>query len=516
MYRIYLDWNIITALKNPKKVSDKQQPIYEALLALLQTHRARLWIPYSVAHLRDLGRGYDPDDARKVRYTYHDLAFLLWLTGGMCLDSGFKQDKPRKVWRDPFEYFEALQANEADGTGSYEGLVSLFTESETPGIKELGGVLMNLWDSQPMLYPENMLPTIDRMFPNWKEKESMSGLLRDVYTLMHRVQHDFTYTKELRELLDSSIPGLSPLAVSSAAPADAFAKIDQIVAPMLGCKSFMDLLQSSQTTNSTKPKTEWDEFIHDYYMLDMMGYRRDEANAKKHFPNTMDDITHAYMAAHCDIFVAEDNRLRAKAEAVYERKKLGTLVLTPEQAVAELTKRMDQEYTATNFVAIWQAALRDAIQEERKTTWELGLDGFDYYYLGWLFLDRFSIVGVARNTAGSEIHLQSWKNTYADSIMPEEMAALVTVLVNCLGPDSAGLGLLRAGEWANCTGGTWEGRTWNFKTLLFRLELTLEDGLVFIYRDVVQEPDAEPELEATPEPAATGSWWQQLTNWWRS
>lgn len=511
MYRVYLDWNVVS---NLKKCPNEH---YTALLALIRTHRSRLWIPYSLAHLRDLHRGYDATDPQKVRLTYRDLGNLVLLTKCMCLETTHKQHKPRKMWRDPYEYFEDLEAHAQEEPFTFEGITSAFTDSSIPEVNELGGVLLNLFELTPMPYPAQHSPELASLFPNWREKGNMAGLMQDIFGLTERAQKDFTYTRELRAMVDNGLPGVSPSAVSSAAPLGAFDRIDQLVSPLIGGQSFTKMLEGIQgkTASEDKPKSEWDRFIESYYMLDLFGYKRDEASARKHFPNTLDDITHAYMAGHCDIFIAEDAKLRAKAAAVYGQMNVFTRICTPEEAVKELTERLNVVYTAKSFFGIFDAMLKEVIEDGRPIKWEDEEEpGVHYFYLGWLFLDRFNVIRIDTNgESGLEYTLLEWKLSFADSLMSEEVTELVGVLLDCLGLDSYSLGSMQASEWTSFTDGTWEGRTWDYERMTLRLGLDPQRGLVFAYQLTVPPITPEPPTPA-PEPIIedSRSWFKRWTS----
>jgi hypothetical protein len=501
MYRVYLDWNVIS---NLKKCPNEH---YVALVQLLNTYRSRLWIPYSAAHLRDLGRGYDAEDPNKVRYTYRDLGYLMGLTRGNCLVTTFEQSKPRRGWRDPFEFFESLQESQNDDSNSFEGLMSIFKDDSTPELAALGSTLTNLLETTPMPYPANAPPSLDRVFPKWQELQSFAGMMQDMYSLIDKSQRDPTYLQELRALIDDNIPNFSTSAVSSAEPANAFAHIDKLLSPMMGGKSIFAMLAANGAETS-KPKTEADKLNENYLFLDMLGYRREKLSAKNHFPNIIDDMTHAYLAGHCDFFVAEDKTLRAKAAAVYAKEGVRTRICTVEQVVEELTERLSTSYTASNFFQILQEAIIEAIQPERLMP-DLRSDDTQasYYYLGWLFLERFNTVRVERlgGDEGMCIQFMEFKLNYADSIMTEELSDLVALLVNCLGVDNNGQALLHRSEWDSFGEATWTGRRWSYGHISLFIRLDEMLGLVFEYTATVPPP-----LEESSPPAAPAGWISRL------
>lgn len=60
-----------------------------------------------------------------------------------------------------------------------------------------------------------------------------------------------------------------------------------------------------------------------FYLLDMVGYRKDKNNVARIY-----DSSHAYYAQKCAILVSNDTRMRVKAEAVYHFMQVKTRVMS--------------------------------------------------------------------------------------------------------------------------------------------------------------------------------------------
>lgn len=77
----------------------------------------------------------------------------------------------------------------------------------------------------------------------------------------------------------------------------------------------------------------YDKIMNLFTTTDLKGYRQDEK-----FANLIDDALHCFYGAHCHYFVTLDGRCYDKAKIVYEKLKITTLVLKPEELVIELSK----------------------------------------------------------------------------------------------------------------------------------------------------------------------------------
>ncbi len=66
--------------------------------------------------------------------------------------------------------------------------------------------------------------------------------------------------------------------------------------------------------NKNEPANHWAVFRELYIILDTFGYFGDAKVS-----NLIDDAFHSYFAAHCDVFVTDDDRTYNKAKAVYKQ-----------------------------------------------------------------------------------------------------------------------------------------------------------------------------------------------------
>ena len=145
---------------------------------------------------------------------------------------------------------------------------------------------------------------------------------------------------------------------------------------------------------------------------------------------------------------------------IYAQYGVRTRTCTPGEAVTVLTDLLTASYTAHNLLGTLARAADDALQtgfhvvrlsDEAK--------GINWFYFGWRLLDRFNTVRViSDDERGTEFQFLSLFSNFADSVMTEELADLVASLVNCLGVDDKGKGLLQTDERKDLGGGIWSGR----------------------------------------------------------
>ena len=94
-------------------------------------------------------------------------------------------------------------------------------------------------------------------------------------------------------------------------------------------KTFDELtLDSLKLRNKDKDYSKFDWFITRYNTLDLVGYKSDK---KSIIPNIVTDAFHAYYAAHCDVFLSEDKRLKNKASVVYKEFGIKTLIFSEKE-----------------------------------------------------------------------------------------------------------------------------------------------------------------------------------------
>ena len=424
---------------------------FAKLAAFLEHYRDRFWIPYSSTHLDDLARGYDPADAQKVKYTYDDLAFIRRLTKSRCFQTYHGQDRPTPDRRDPVEFFESHHEYQQETKADLASF-------GMPGSDALSGwgLMRELLLNLPAIpFPEEAQDTkISEMFPGWSTAGTMRSVVQDFAAMTSRANTDYTFSTGLRDTIRQGIPLLTPAAVSSAAPHNAFDQIDKLLAPYTAGISVIEMMEKIliNPSDSSKPPTLFQRFVHYYYLLELFGYHPEKLKPKNHFPNILGDATHAFLAGHCDFFVTDDKDLRFKAKAVYRKLPTRTLIMSVAEFV-EFTSGGLATYDAENYPLYISNALKDRIQPPGPVI-EPPL-----FLLPYALFDLFNAFEVRTTNSVVFFRLET---TYRYSTLSEVVEQLVQTISTCLGPDDNGqVSFERSTEIAQMNANNWPGRQWS-------------------------------------------------------
>jgi hypothetical protein len=84
--------------------------------------------------------------------------------------------------------------------------------------------------------------------------------------------------------------------------------------------------------------------------LDLFGYRPEKRG--KTLMNIDADASHVFYAAHCDLFVTADKKLRDKAQAIYKRYGYQTRVMSPWDFASFIDEELRNEYSLANIVDV--------------------------------------------------------------------------------------------------------------------------------------------------------------------
>jgi hypothetical protein len=465
MYLLYLDWNAMKGLKGTPS------GVFADFAAILERYRDRFWIPYSSTHLDDLARGYDPTDERKVRLTTDDLVFISQLTQDRCFQAYHGRDKPEPDRRDPIEFFhshyEAQQEAKAD-------FASLATRVSSP-LDSFASLRELMLDLPSIPFPDEAQSTfIANLFPGWSTQGTTRSIVQDMADLTARANSDYTYSTEIRDVLRNGLPMLKPAAVSSATSLNAFDHIEKLLAPYMMGRSMLTIMDEllKNPNDASKPPTLHQRFVQYYYILDLFGYHSDSLSKKNHFPNIMGDATHAFLGGHCDFFVTDDKRLRDKAQAVYQKLRTHTYIVSVAEFVKIMTNGLPH-YTPEALPNYLRNAMRDGKKVLTVTEPEL-----PSFVLPYSLFDTFNAFELRQDNSITFFRIET---TYRHFDLSPVIEQVITFLDSSLGPNDNGMSELEHPlDTQQLMSGTWRGRQWSrpgcTATLLFpnSLELTID------------------------------------------
>lgn len=298
MQKVYLDWNIITHLKDDKDENKE-------LLDNIRKYSNFFIFPYSAAHLRDLRNGDEKSSGYKI-----DLQMLTEICGTHLLeyDSNFDSAYPYQCA--PKEYLE----KKGDEIRLFS---SGFTEES---FREFFNGLN--FDFDIFL---NEMSKIEAPLVNLPQIGVVKGSMRDVFGMLMQLGERYAKNKNIGKLIGSYLKEtLSENEFNKIKMAKVdtiFDVLDEQTIPKVG-KSFVDIIRDSLTD-----KRDSTLFTTLYLALDAVGFRTDK---KRTFLNRYADAEHAYYASKCDVLVTEDSRLADKAQAIY--KKLGYYTIVKKSA----------------------------------------------------------------------------------------------------------------------------------------------------------------------------------------
>lgn len=342
MKRIYLDWNIITHLKDQCN---------EELKKCLKDNLDFFIFPFSSAHFDDLMRSFNEVGNKNI-FKY-DLSLFNTICRNHLLMFDKKSNRVSPLIATPYMFFKNAIEN----------------QSLMDNIKH--GDLLRLLEE-----------SIDNEPSNTSVKNLLSdSKIRDSINLGGALVKDFLMMIEDNEFADSlkCLSGFSHVQrniLSGAEPQNAFSILDSVFEEV-GCKDTLTSL--TERMFREKQNEELINFTSLYNALDLYGYRSDK---HKSLANINTDATHAYYASYCDCFVTNDKKCAAKAKAMYAKLNVKTKVINPKDLTVlikdEVRFQFNPYYYFRSFFGKFH--YHDAYQSgDMHTYWQ----HYDFPFLGF-------------------------------------------------------------------------------------------------------------------------------------
>lgn len=318
MLKIYLDWNIISYLKNEK---------YNDLRAYITQINEFFIFPYSRAHIQDLYQSKSSTNTAKYE---QDLDTLTDICQTHLLEYQDNIDAPYPYECTPRQYIEreslTLQAYKSgfESTDFME-LVSSMTDAttfesirnyllttplETPIQNPNNGFLIqNLWDLIIFL--------LDNLSLLLKDKK----LEVEIYKSMCEIEGE----RSLQEMQN----------VNSS---DIFDYLNELCISRTNRNLSDTILATLEKINE---KNSYNYFLAEYTTLAFCGYSRDK---NRNILNIMTDALHTYYAMRCDVLVTKDEGMRKKAQAEFIHFNSPTKIITIEELHTFLETELYHQY----------------------------------------------------------------------------------------------------------------------------------------------------------------------------
>lgn len=325
MFKIYLDWNVMSQLKQGNHVE---------LLDML-SNKELYQIVYSTSHISDILVSYDGTE-KQNHYIHKDLDYIEKLTGGICIYNqnaniviGYNNPKAMFEYRietkmSSFEgdYFDKLLKDAEPGSEHYEAIIQ-WRDSPIP--KVISDALIDPQKGELMRLE----------YPGLQENPTMGNLINIGVKKQKALMTTDSYG-QLRTSLQSSL-GLKPNAL-----------FDQIN-PFERLHKLHSKLNLSWPQSPNNHSPIWFQQITNNYMaLDMHGYQQDRVKVShkgrnETMRNTLEDGFHAGFATLCDYYITNDGKAYKKTKAVYEKLKINTKVYTPNEFVERYSNLGENE-----------------------------------------------------------------------------------------------------------------------------------------------------------------------------
>lgn len=191
----------------------------------------------------------------------------------------------------------------------------------------------------------------------------------DIYGgIYETIQNMELITKETFEIIKDSIKHNIPdeifLEIQGANPVDAIHIIDNFIASSqpLGKKNLWSLVDSIPEP-LVGLKTLESQFKSVCLALGLFGFRPENKN--KGLMNIDTDASHVFYAAHCDLFVTADKKLKDKAIAMYSRYGIQTKVINPKEFVRFVDDELKNEYSLSQIPDIIESYGVPRIEDDK-------------------------------------------------------------------------------------------------------------------------------------------------------
>lgn len=320
MIRIYLDWNVISQMKNGA---------HSMLYSLLLENKKNILIFYSGAHIDDINKNIN-SDINEI--TKSDLKFLSELTSNNCLfldmNNILNTDfiDPLNYLKDRLEERELFEGNLSDKLISYIDEIEQFNPNLAANYKNFLhtdcdfdiGPLKNIFPELKGGSFKNILDSMFELFKNMNNTERYSGLRK-------LIQNGLSINRD--KIFNSDNP---------------FEQIKSVFTKTgITYDNFIETIRS----NLKQDENWYNQITNTYINLDMFGFKEDKVfvkpNKSNTFKNIINDASHAAFGSICHYFITNDNRAYEKTKATYNVHCINTNLCKPDEAYNSLKNMND-------------------------------------------------------------------------------------------------------------------------------------------------------------------------------
>ncbi|MCU6771602.1 Uncharacterised protein [uncultured Bacteroides sp.] len=318
MLKIYLDWNIISYLKNEE---------YKDLRDYIAQVNEFFIFPYSRAHIQDLYQSKSPTNDVKFK---QDLDTLTEICQTHLLEYNDNIDAQYPYECTPRQYIERESLTLQAYTSGFEPIN--FTElirsvMDVTSFENIHKFLLAYPLATPIQNPNNGLLISNLWDALTFSLENFSLLLRDkkleveIYKSMCKLEGE----RSIQEMqnIDSS---------------DIFDYLNELCIRRTNKNLTDTILSTLETINGIN---SYNYFLAEYTTLALCGYCRDK---KRNILNIMTDALHAFYAMRCDVLVTKDDGMKKKAKAEFFRFNSPTRIIEIEELRTFLETELHNQY----------------------------------------------------------------------------------------------------------------------------------------------------------------------------
>lgn len=446
MIKVYLDWNVMSGMKN-----NRFQELSDIIL-----NKDKFLLLYSTSHIGDIFASIKDHSEEEQKIVREDLDYITYLTNDLCFVNNSKE-----VVLSNYEPGELLddRIREAPLFEDFS-LDNLFSSIEVDNpMFGLVDSLKNMIASIPLDFalkeafenPESA-EMLEKMFPGLKEEPTMSGFFKSFGKMYHNLNETEDY-RDLRSMVQK-------IGVNSGhfnENKNPFEVIDNAYK-----KIGVENLSVDKYFKKGKNAPEWfDDITNEYVKLDMHGFKADKvkvtAKEKNTFNNTTEDASHTAFASRCEFYITNDEKNYQKSKAVYQKLGIYTIALKPNEFIEYYNSFLNTHNFDEHFSSIIDEMKRgENFQEQRYESGEnFGLVNFTNQYF-FNFFNKILIPNPENNDALFILGKETPAKRYI--ISQKEIEGMLKLFVDKLGLDINGKSYFEAGE-INPEE-DWTGRTW--------------------------------------------------------
>lgn len=468
MIKTYIDWNVMTGMKNGH---------FPELTEIFE-NREKFLLVYSTSHIGDILASYSEDEEQKARIR-EDLDYITHLTNNLCLANDSKQVNldyfdPHELLQDRLDEAHIFTDFSLDnlfkpvaGDDQFNSII----ESYKAILKSLN---LDVVLKQAFEQPESA-EVMDKVFPGFREDQTFEGLIKS-FGKMYNNMNDTEDYKHLREMVqkigvNSShfSPGKNPFELIESAYS----------------KTGIDAEKYLQ--NGKNAPVWFDEITNEYLKLDLHGFKADKIKVtqkeKNTFRNMTEDAFHSAFASRCEFYITSDDRNYQKTRAVFEKLGIFTKVFKPHEFI-EYYRRFLNIHT---FEGHYESAL-DVLRTGEDFHELVNDDGSRFGHVAYppqYFFNFFNKVTLPHSPESPYFLLSKDHPAQTYIVAVQEIEAMVKMFFEQFGADLDGKTTFDRSE---ITDTEWDGRRWNLN--FGELQLRRLSGWFQLYFYVNQDQKA--------------------------